>query len=104
MRKYDVKKMLVEQEIKKTIGYVCDVCEKDIKINEVSAWDNSNIYKGFEVKVGHHDWGNDSVESIEYRHICEECLTKDVENYFKDKENWTTTKYYEIRTLFNGDE
>ena len=59
----------------------CDVCGSLIrKVNE-----NKTIYcigKHYELKTGHNDWGNDSVESIEEKDICSEaCLRKEFAMY-----------------------
>jgi len=58
----------------------CDSCNKKIIDRE----------KYFEVMTGHHDWGNDSCDSIEHLDICDECLNKFVGDYFKEtKKSYT---------------
>lgn len=58
----------------------CDSCNKKIVDKE----------KYFNVMTGHHDWGNDSCDSIKYLDICEKCLDKYVGNYFKEtKDSYT---------------
>ena len=44
---------------------ICDKCKKKIE-HSVFYWD---------VVTGHHEWGNDSVDSIKERHICLYCIT-----------------------------
>ena len=64
----------------------CDNCNKKIIDKE----------KYFKVKTGHYDWGNDSVESIEYKDICDDCINKCVGDYFKETKD-SHTAYIEVR-------
>ena len=50
----------------------CDVCNKKMK------------YTYYAVMTGHHDWGNDSVDSIEHQEICEKCINDFVVNYLNE--------------------
>lgn len=69
-------------------GVECDVCDKIIRVN-----DSKRRY--FEVTTGHHDWGNDSCESIKTRDICPDCIDKYVSEYLRD---CSDTGYIEIET------
>ena len=56
----------------KLAGIKCDVCGKIIEppsIEDQYKW-MEKPYTYYAVKTGHHDWGNDSIESIEERDIC----------------------------------
>lgn len=66
----------------------CDVCKKEIE--------KGNGY--WEVVTGHHDWGNDSCESIEDFDVCSDvCLMMKLGEYIdrsgKDEYN---TEYIEV--------
>ena len=80
MKIYEEKEVPIIQ--KTLVDTICDICEKHIASN------------GYEVTTGHNDWGNDSVDSVEYHDICsDECLKKELELYLKSKYN---SKYIEI--------
>jgi hypothetical protein len=50
---------------------LCDICGEVVKIGY-----------GYDVTTGHHDWGNDSVDSVETFDICSDgCLQKKFEEY-----------------------
>lgn len=82
MKIYEKKEVPV---IKKTLtNIVCDVCGNNISVN--------CLY--YEVRTGHRDWGNDSIDSIENKDICsDECLQKEFNIYM---ELTSRTKYMEI--------
>jgi hypothetical protein len=82
MKKYEQKEVTEVKEI--LVGLTCDICGEKIDINK-------GYYKA---TIGHNDWGNDSIESIEKKDICsDECLKKEFEQYIAaDGE----TKYIEI--------
>lgn len=76
---------------------VCDVCKKIVWKKDLSpdAKDNySNSVGYYEITTGHHDWGNDSVDSIEHHEICGECLNSFVANYFNAADG---TEYMDIQ-------
>ena len=51
----------------------------------------------FSVTTGHHDWGNDSCDSVDVRDICsEECLKAEFDDYLECEDD---TKYIEIERL-----
>lgn len=66
----------------------CDVCKKEIE-TEKGYW---------EVTTGHHDWGNDSHESIEHFDVCSEtCLTQKFAEYTKESgKDEYNTMYFEV--------
>lgn len=52
---------------------VCDICNKEIKPGYHQT-----------LTVGHNEWGNDSVDSIERLDICsDKCLQKEFNDYIK---------------------
>lgn len=84
-------KEVVTDRRKEVLGIKCDCCEKNILPKRYRRDDN----KYFIVTTGHHDWGNDSIESIEYKDICPECIGKFVSDYCKEAEG---TEYIDIKT------
>lgn len=88
-KEYEVKTHTVTERVcvKQTIH--CDVCDGVI--------DDNAAY--WELTTGHHDWGNDSIESIKDFDICsEECLRKKFDEYVKKsgKDDYNTM-YFEVR-------
>lgn len=63
----------VNQEV--TIGYQCDVCGKKVE-NVPKEWHEFNHH--------HNAWGNDSIDSYEYFHVCGiECYIKQLSDSLK---------------------
>lgn len=88
-REYEVKTHTVTERIcvKETIH--CDICKSII--------DDNGAY--WRLTTGHHDWGNDSVDSIEYFDICSEaCLRKKFDEYTREsgEDDWNTM-YFKVR-------
>ena len=61
----------------------CDSCNKKIK------------GKYFEITTGHNDWGNDSIDSIEHKDICDDCVNKYCDNYLKENQR-SNTAYIDV--------
>ena len=74
----------VTEKQRVVISLVCDVCGKEIPANKFTAGKrNYCTRKYMEVTTGHHDWGNDSIDSIEVHHICStECMDKYMRNFY----------------------
>ena len=51
----------------------CDKCKKKIE---------KGVY--YEVKTGHNEWGAESVESIEYKQICTDCIKNFTMDYIEE--------------------
>lgn len=79
-------------------GVTCDICSTFIQATD--KWSSKDTTKYFEVTTGHHDWGNDSCESIKYYDICPDCINKFVADYIK---NASGTVYIEIETAWDDD-
>lgn len=83
----------------KLAGIKCDVCGKIIEPPSIEdrykRMEKSHTY--YAVTTGHHDWGNDSVESIQEHDICPDCIEKFVADYLKD-ENGYRSRYIDIET------
>lgn len=84
---------------RKLIGVKCDVCGRIIEPpSKENQYDWINFkYKYYEVTTGHHDWGNDSCESIEQYDICTDCIGKFITKYLDNKEG-NRSGYIEIQT------
>ena len=87
-REYEVKTHTITEKVCVSATMHCDVCDSVIGENEAH----------WEVTTGHHDWGNDSCESIEYFDICSEaCLKKKFDDYVKESgSNNDNSMYFEI--------
>lgn len=89
MKYYNAVEVKEVYRVIKTVNHVeCDVCKKHVG------------KRYFNVVTGHHDWGNDSHESIQYRDICGTCLSKFVSDYFSKA---TGTEYMDIETAYEYD-
>jgi len=82
MKIYETKEVPVIEET--LVKIVCDVCEKEIFIN--------NFH--YKVETGHNEWGNDSYESLKELDACsDKCLNQLFELYL---ESSYKTKYINI--------
>lgn len=80
------KKEMREVQVPVSEEIVCDKCKKVIN---GSYWD---------VTTGHHDWGNDSIDSVDSQDICsKECLCELFEEYVKRSDHRYNTEYFEVR-------
>lgn len=74
-KEYEVKTYTVTEKVCVKQTKHCDVCDSVI--------DNDGAY--WELTTGHHDWGNNSIESIENFDICSEiCLRKKFDEYVRE--------------------
>lgn len=81
-------KSIIEKVEHRLCEYIrCDNCNKKITDGE----------KYYSLTTGHHDWGNDSIDSIEHPDVCVECLKKFISDYFKEYED-SDTAYLDIET------
>lgn len=76
---------------------ICDVCKKivwkkNLLLDAKRNYSNNVGY--YDITTGHHDWGNDSVESIEHHQVCCGCLDSFVADYFKEASG---TEYMDIQ-------
>ncbi len=69
---------------------------KDGKIHTKLPYKNERV-KYYHVRTGHHDWGNDSIESLTYLDFCSlECVHKQLDKFYKEDEPDSYTAYFEI--------
>ena len=72
------------------ISIKCDICGKII-----ADIDHENEY--YQLVTGHHDWGNDSCESVRSEDICSnECLQKRFDKYLREEAEGSYTAYFEV--------
>jgi hypothetical protein len=80
MKVYKKEKVIVERN--NIYSYKCDICQKEIlsiKNNLPDGWLNFSH--------SHKDWGNDSIDSIEYFDVCSpECFIKQIRASLKEYE------------------
>jgi hypothetical protein len=76
------------------IDVECDVCKKIIPAGR---WRDEET-KYFEITTGHHDWGNDSIDSMQTRDVCPECAPIFIAEYLKKA---STTGYLELSTEYS---
>ena len=82
MKVYERKETTVVKDV--WVKTICDVCKKE------------TAERFFAVTTGHHEWGNDSEESVETKDICSvECLKQEFEEYLVAREEYWT-QYIEI--------
>lgn len=85
----DVVKEVVSYKVKECTGIECDICGKVIDGEPRGYKDDDRVY--YEVTTSHHDWGNESIESIVHRDICPDCLIGFVD---LDRDGRTYPGYY----------
>ena len=102
------KSALVEKEVVIQKDYICDICKKpflswgysDAGIIETlngTPYSRRRDIKWFIVTTHHSDWGNDSVDSFEDKHICSaECLRKAFEDYIANDVREYRTACFEV--------
>lgn len=69
------KPKIIKTEERRAEYLRCDYCKAKIK----------DTY--YAVMTGHHDWGNDSVDSIEHKEICIKCIKDFTIKYLKENED-----------------
>lgn len=77
----------VMKEVEETVSEIgiCDICGKDFNYKPWLYKDRIASY--YHIRTGHHDWGNDSCESVEYRDACcDECLSRFTQEWLKDED------------------
>lgn len=83
------------------IGRKCDICGSNITESEREG------YNYFLIHTWHNDWGNDSIDSHEYKDACSpECVMKFTEEYVRDsfirKFNTKSIEIEHVRSLADG--
>lgn len=74
------------------IGVRCDNCKKIIFPKSETC--KENLY--YKITTGHHDWGNDSIDSIKHFDLCQDCLNDFVAK--KLDGNQSKSSYMDIST------
>lgn len=90
----------VTKEVTESYGLkiTCDICGKVICDFDATPPKNSvgESAAYFALTTGHHDWGNDSPDSIEHTDICsEDCVKTALIRYFKEAQE-SNTAYFEL--------
>lgn len=103
MIKTEYKTAMVEEKTEYIITRKCDKCGKIISKNYgdkfyklYPPWNKMKQARFYEVTTGHHDWGNDSCDSIWHYDICPDCIDEMYKEYIKRSEKGGNTEYIEI--------
>ena len=87
----------VKRKIKVGEKITCDSCGK--VIYEYQEGKESNFktpLSYYSLTTGHHDWGNDSIESIHQMDLCSDlCLMREIDNFLTE-EKLSSTKYFNV--------
>ena len=84
-REYETKTYTKTERVMTSEKRYCDICGREITDHH------------WHILTGHHDWGNDSCDSIETFDVCSEyCLYELFDNYTKESNNDMNTQYIEI--------
>ena len=105
--KIQYKSAIIKQKIPYITELYCDKCKKVIRqsvydeFKDIREVQYSNPIEWYKVTTGHHDWGHDSIDSIEHFDICMDCID-DVFAEFKDRASGgLNTEYIEINHSWN---
>ena len=91
----------ITKEIDENYGLkiTCDICGKVICDFDDTPpnYPTGQSVRYFSLRKGHNDWGNDSIDSIEYKEICsEDCVKTALVRYFNESQG-SNTAYFELR-------
>lgn len=88
----------VVKEVEETISSIgiCDICGKEFNYKPWLRGEKIASY--YHIATGHHDWGNDSCESVQSRDACsDECLSRFTQEWLKNEDVINSnTAYIEI--------
>ena len=100
--------MIEEHKIKETrevevvngLKITCSECGKIIADlvddNSISETGPREVYPYYKLMTGHKDWGNDSVDSIDYQELCSDvCVVRSLAKFLKENKG-SNTAYYEL--------
>ena len=101
MIKTEYAEKMITKRIETVHFLFCDRCKKMIYKRWSDEYakqydlmrEHTKSVEWFDVTTGHHDWGNDSCDSIMHNEYCRECLPKEFEHYLKEASG---TDYFEI--------
>lgn len=92
---YKRMRQVVEEDV--VVAKKCDVCQKEIEPTPLPPVGYKENIPFFEITTGHHDWGNDSIDSVEIKHACSpECLMEFVGKYINVNFKGIHTDYINI--------
>lgn len=101
----------MNKEIKKRVTYtdeitlyskrVCDKCGKILEYcynheELVNTSKERMKVEYYEVTTGHHDWDNDSIDSVEHHDYCPTCVLQAIYEYYEKTNGKINTNYIEI--------
>ena len=93
MTVWEEKEITIRKKVEKEIK--CDICGNTI----VGKTIKPHFY--YTVMTGHHEWGNDSVDSIVYKDVCSDsCLQIAFNEYISKQVKEYHTAYFEVDREF----
>lgn len=88
----------VVKEVREVVDEViiCDICHKELRYTESCVM--GPVARYYKIVTGHHDWGNDSCDSVDHNDACcDECLSRFIQDWLKnDDVVHSNTAYIEI--------
>ena len=81
---------------------ICDKCKKIIYkefADSKTSIINKVLIDWYSVTTGHHDWGNDSCDSVECSDICSGCISDIFSDYIGRAHGKSNTEYIEIEHI-----
>lgn len=104
IKRHEKVRQVVQKDLICSSGY-CDGCGKRLfttfhKPNSYNIYERVDVYK---ITTGHHDWGNDSIDSIEEKLFCKDCFMKEVDKYKQQTIGRNNTRYIEIEHNLEND-
>ena len=111
MEKTEYKVTQVEMHLSYVVNVYCDRCKRLILRRPGEYFDKSvidrmkrdpdlDLVDWYRVVTGHHDWGNDSCESVETKDICENCIKAELIDYALRAGKSLNTEYIEVNHKF----
>ncbi len=104
--KIQYKSTMVEQKVPYITELCCDNCGKLIRqivhddFKDIREYLQNTPIEWYSVITGHHDWGNDSIDSINKEDICIDCIDE-IFTKFKERASGNTTEYININHHMN---
>ena len=88
---YEKEERLVTKSFPVDAYLYCDICGKEIP----------NMTYHWNITTGHHDWFNDSCDSIQDFDVCSaECVQYKLKSYLEDSDGKRKTAYFDLSRDF----
>lgn len=107
MVKTETKKEILYQDTVISEECRCDRCGRHLWFHTKDGYSKQglkNTVYYYHIITGHHDWGRDSIDSIETYDVCSGCAKKMYEEYIEDSFNRENSLYFECSHECTWDE